>query len=203
MQVKTYMKARSGVIVDGPARSGKSRNKTLVNGNRQEPGRSAMLRHRHLGAFVAVVLLILFCRRGDAESCSPTMLNDVGWGQKILNVYPGIDGIEGSTMGLCPWRGRISPGRKLSRGQEKPQRPGAAVVPGDRPLAAHVEPWTRGCVGPPRASAQGWVCDTPGAVRRRTRRRLPGGHAPEQWGAAANFRCWRIFRITSPCVMAR
>jgi hypothetical protein len=30
----------------------------------------------------------------------------------------------------------------------------------------------------PRASDPGGVCDTPGAVRRRTRRRLPGGHAP-------------------------
>ena len=76
MLVKTYVKAM---------------NKTLVNGNRQEPWRSAMLRHRHLGAFVAVLLLILFCRSGGAEICSPTMLNDVGWGQKILDVYPGND----------------------------------------------------------------------------------------------------------------
>ena len=56
MQVKTYVKAGSGVIIDGPARRGKSMNKTLVNGNRQEPWRSALLRHRHLGAFVAVLL---------------------------------------------------------------------------------------------------------------------------------------------------
>jgi hypothetical protein len=33
----------------------------------------------------------------------------------------------------------------------------------------------------PRASDLGWGCDIPGAVRRRTRRRLPGGHGPGQW----------------------
>ena len=91
MQVETYVKAGSGVIIDGPARRGKIMNKTLVNGNRQQPWRCAMLRPIHLGALVAVVLLILFCRSGGAESCSPTMLNDVGWGQKILDVYPGHD----------------------------------------------------------------------------------------------------------------
>src|SRR5437870_12670592 len=91
MQVETYVKAGSGVIIDGPARRGKIMNKTLVNGNRQEPWRSALLRHRHLGAFVAVLLLILCCRSGGSEICSPNILNDVGWGQKILDVYPGND----------------------------------------------------------------------------------------------------------------
>src|SRR5438128_2417467 len=91
MPGKTYMKTGSGVLLDGPARRGKIMNKTLVNDNSQAQRRSALLRHLHRGALVAVVLLILFCRSGGAESCSPTMLNDVGWGQKVLDEYPDHD----------------------------------------------------------------------------------------------------------------
>jgi hypothetical protein len=38
--------------------------------------------------------------------------------------------------------------------------------------------WQANELNQPSGSAQEWVCDAPGAVRRRTRRRLPGRHAP-------------------------
>jgi hypothetical protein len=85
--------------------------------------------------------------------------------------------------------GVVPPGRPPAGAPQQPASdhqpsPPIGGVRGDRRRRTRC-----GLLAPTSLRDRGRVGDPPSAVRRRTRRRLPGGHAPAQWGGHRRRAC--------------